>query len=90
VVERIAHERSRVKIVCLEDLVPEDHLLRKIEKAVDFDEIYPMVEGYYSQDVGRRAVDPVVLVKIVLIWHLFGIRSLRQTLREITINLAYR
>jgi len=88
--KRIADERHEVKIVCLEDLVPEDHLLRKVEKAVDFNEIYPMVEEYYCEDDGRPAVDPVVLVKIVLIWHLFGIRSLRQTLKDIAVNLAYR
>ena len=88
--ERILDERRETKIVCLEDLVPDDHLLRKIEKAVDFEEIYPMVEKYYCGDNGRPAVDPVVLVKIVLIWHLFGIRSLRQTLKEIAVNLAYR
>lgn len=88
--ERAIDERQETKTVCLEDLVPGDHLLRKIERAVDFEEIYPMVEGYYCEDNGRPAVDPVVLVKIVLIWHLFGIRSLRQTLKEIAVNLAFR
>jgi len=88
--ERSADERTAAKIVCLEDLVPGDHLLRKIEKAVNFDDIYPMVEPYYCEDNGRPAVDPVVLVKIVLIWHLFGLRSLRQTLKEVAVNLAYR
>ena len=88
--ERSLDERRDTKIVCLEDLVPKDHLLRKIERAVDFDEIYPMVGEYYCEDNGRPAIDPVVLVKIVLIWHLFGIRSLRQTLKDITVNLAFR
>jgi len=88
--ERVTDARQETKIVCLEEMVPEDHLLRKVEKAVDFEEIYPMVEKYYCEDNGRPAVDPVVLVKIVLIWHLFGIRSLRQTLKEIAVNLAYR
>ncbi len=82
--------RSEIKIVSIEDLVPQGHLLRKIDRAVDFDEIYPMVEQYYCEDNGRPAVDPVVLVKIVMIWHLFGIRSLRQTLKEVTVNMAYR
>ena len=82
--------RMETKIVCLEDLVPEDHLLRKIEKAVDFGEIYPMVEEYYCEDNSRPAVDPVVLVKIMLIWHLFGIRTLRQTHKDVAVNLAYR
>ena len=88
--ERSANERNEIKILCIEDLVPQEHILRKIEKAVDFEEIYPMVEPYYCEDNGRPAVDPVVLVKIVLIWHMFGLPSLRQTLKEIAVNLAYR
>ena len=88
--ERNVDLRNEIKILCIEDLVPQDHLLRRIEKAIDFDEIYPMVERYYCEDNGRPAADPVVLVKIVLIWHIFGLRSLRQTLKEITVNLAYR
>jgi len=88
--ERNADARNEIKFFCIEDLVPKEHLLRKIEKAVDFNEIYPMVEPYYCEDNGRPAVDPVMLVKIVMIWHLFGLRSLRQTLKEIKVNLAYR
>jgi len=90
VLERIEDERRDAKVVCLDDVVPKDHLLRKIDKAVDWSEIYPMVEKYYCADNGRPAVDPVVLVKIVLIQHLFGIRSLRQTIQEIAVNMAYR
>jgi len=88
--EKKESKRGEVKVVCLEDLVPKDHLLRKIEKAVDFDDIYRMTEKYYCEDNGRPAVDPVILVKIVLIQHLFGLRSLRQTVKEIQVNIAYR
>ena len=88
--KRDSDARHEIKFCCIEDLVPQDHLLREIEAAVDFEEIYPMVEGYYCEDNGRPAVDPIVLIKIVMIWHLFGLRSLRQTLREIAVNLAYR
>jgi len=90
VLERIAGARNEIKILCIEDLVPEDHLLRKIERAVNWEDIYPMTEQYYCADNGRPAVDSVVLVKIVLVWHLYGIRSLRQTLKEVAVNLAYR
>jgi transposase len=48
------------------------------------------VEPYYCEDNGRPCVDPVVLVKIVLLQHLFGISSLRKTIGEITVNVAYR
>ena len=88
--ERVDDERNDIRFVCLEELVPHDHLLRKIEKAVDFNEIYPMVEPYYCHDNGRPAVDPVLLVKMVLIQHLFGIRSLRQTVKDIDMHIAYR
>jgi Transposase domain (DUF772). len=52
------------------------------------DRVYDFVEHLYSADKGRPAVDPVMLVKIVLIQHLFGIRSLRQTVKEIEMNIA--
>jgi transposase len=82
--------RTQVQITCLDSLVPSDHLLRKIEKAVDFEQIYPMVEHLYCEDNGRPSIDPLVLVKMVLIQHLFGIKSLRQTVKEIDMNIAYR
>lgn len=88
--ERAQNLRNNLHIVDLEGLVPQDHLLRKIDKVVGFDRIYDLVEHLYCQDNGRPAVDPVVLVKIVLIQHLFGIKSLRQTIKEIDMNIAYR
>jgi transposase len=88
--ERQSDARDEIIFACLEELVPREHLLRKIEKAVDFNEIYPKVERYYCDANGRPAADPVMLIKMVLIQHLFGIRSLRQTVKEIEVNLAYR
>ena len=71
-------------------LAPKDHLLRKIDAAVDFTHIYELVEDLYCEDNGRPGCDPVVLFKLVLIRHLFGIRSLRQTMRDAEVNVAYR
>ncbi len=88
--ERSENKRREVQMFDLEALVPKNHLVRKIDKAVNFEEIYPMVEKYYCQDNGRPAVDPVVLVKMVLLQHLFGISSLRKTVEEINVNVAYR
>ena len=79
-----------VQIVALDDLVPKDHLLRKVDAAVDFEFIYDLVEDKYSADNGRPSIDPVVLFKIALIQYLFGIKSMRQTIKEIEVNLAYR
>jgi len=47
------------------------------------------VEDKYSKDTGRPSIEPVVLIKIVLIQYLFGIRSMRQTIKEIETNVAY-
>lgn len=75
--------------ISLDTLVPKNHLVRKIDKSLSFDFIYPIVESTYST-IGRPSVDPVVLVNLVFIQYLFGIRSMRQTIKEIETNLAYR
>ena len=82
--------RREAVIVDLDMLVPKDHLLRKIEKVMDYDWLYERLEGYYCHNNGRPGTDPVVLIKMVLLQHLFGIPSLRQTYREVQVNLAYR
>ncbi len=83
-------ERGVFEIVDTESLVPAEHLLRKIDGAVDFNRIYDMVEPLYCQDNGRPSVDPVVLFKMVLIQHLYGLSSLRRTAGEVSLNVAYR
>lgn len=82
--------RGQVKVVDIEGLVPGDHLLRKIDRVVEYERVYGMVEHLYSEDNGRPACDPVVLVKMALLQHIYGIRSLRQTVAEINMNIAYR
>ena len=57
---------------------------------MDFTHIYDLVEDLYCADNGRPSVDPVVLFKMVLIQHLYGIPSLRRTVEEINMNIAYR
>ena len=81
--------RNDGAIVSLDELVPKFHLLRKIDRSIDWKKIYPIVEGKYSK-IGRPSVDPVVLVKMVLLQHIYGIRSLRQTVAKIEVNVAYR
>jgi transposase len=74
----------------MDDLVPQDHLLRLIDKAIDWSFIYELVEEKYCPDNGRPSIDPVVLIKIPLIQYLYGIRSMRQTIKEIEVNVAYK
>ena len=82
--------RKQMQIVCIDDLVPQDHLLRIIDKAIDWKFIYELVEDKYSLDMGRPSLDPVTLIKIPLIQYLYGIKSMRQTIKEIEVNMAYR
>lgn len=83
--------QGQIHMLCIDDLVPENHILRDIDKAIDFSFIYDEVEGMYSDfDGGRPGIDPVSLFKIVMIQYLFGIRSMRQTIKEIEVNTAYR
>ena len=82
--------RKEAVVTDLEALVPKDHLLRKVEKVMDYEWLYEKLDPYYCHDNGRPSIDPIVLIKMALIQHLFGIPSLRQTYREIIVNLAYR
>ena len=88
--ERGKMERGVFEIVDTESLVPPKHLLRKIDAAVDFTRIYDMVEPLYCLDNGRPSTDPVVLFKMVLIQHLYGLPSLRRTAEEVSANMCYR
>jgi len=76
-------KQHALEMVTLEELVPSDHLLRKIARHVDFEFIRPATQQLYSADNGRPAVDSVMLFKMLFIGYLFGVRSERQLIREI-------
>jgi transposase len=82
--------RDALQMIDVDSLVPKDHLVRKIDRVIDFEFVRDLVKDLYSEDTGRPSVDPVVLVKIVFLQFLFGIRSMRQTIKEIEVNVAYR
>ncbi len=79
-----------MQFVDMEMLVPQDHLVRKIEHTIDFEFIREKVKHLYSEETGRPSIDPVVLFKMVFIQYMFGIKSMRQTVKEIEVNIAYR
>lgn len=79
-----------LEMVTLEELVPQDHLLRLIDRYICFDFIREKTTHLYCPDNGRPALDPELLFKILFIGYLFGIRSERQLMREIQVNVAYR
>ncbi len=87
-----AHDNKQIgmEFVSIEELVPKDHLLRKIQRVIDFEFIRAKNKDLYCADNGRPAVDPVVLFKMLLLGYLYGVRSERQLVRDIQVNVAYR
>lgn len=61
--------RRDIVIIDIDALVPKDHLLRKIEKVMDYDWLYEGLDPYYCHENGRPGTDPVVLIKMVLTQH---------------------
>lgn len=83
-------EQTALEMVTLESLVPKDHLLRKIDAVIDFSFIHDLVSDLYCPDNGRPPLDPTLMFKALFIGYLFGVRSERQLVREIEVNVAYR
>jgi transposase len=83
-------KREQMLMFCMDDMVPQNHMLRAIDKAIDWTFIYDLVEDKYCMDNGRPSMDPVMLIKIPFIQYLYGIKSMRQTIKEIEVNVAYR
>ena len=71
------------------DLVPEDHMLKLIDKHIDFSFIRPMVEHLYSAR-GRTSVDPEIMVRMMLVGYLFGIESERRLCQDVAMHIGYR
>ena len=73
----------------LDDVVPQDHLLRDIDQLLDFTELREHLAPYYSH-TGRPSVDPELMIRMMLIGYCLGIRSDRLLCEEVKLNLAYR
>ena len=87
---RTEGKQLRLHTITIEDLVPEDHFLRKLERHIDFSFIYHDIAGCYSEKTGRPSIDPIILIKYLLIGFLYGIESERRLEQEIRVNVAYR
>lgn len=73
----------------LDGHVPEDHLLRSIDRFVDLSELRRMLAPFYSS-TGRPSVDPELMIRMLIVGYCFGIRSERRLCEEVHLNLAYR
>ena len=87
----MGHRENQIEIVMMDigELIPEYHLLKRIEKTISFAFIYELMKPYYS-DRGRPSIDPVSIIKMLLIGYLYGIKSERRLVEEIQLNIGYR
>ncbi len=73
----------------LEEVVPEDHLVRAIAAVLDLSWVYAELAPYYSR-FGRPSLDPVLMIRMLIVGYVFAIRSERALCRDVRVNLAYR
>ena len=74
---------------CLEDRVPADHLLRKIDRFLDLSTLRQGLTSFYSP-IGRPSIDPELMIRMLVVGYCLGIRSERRLCEEVDLNLAYR
>lgn len=73
----------------LEEHVPQNHLLRGIDRFLDLGDLRQHLAPYYSH-TGRPSIDPELMIRMLLVGYCFGIRSERRLCEEVHLNLAYR
>ena len=73
----------------LGDAVPEDHMVRKIDAALDLSWLRSELAPHYSS-MGRPSIDPELMIRMLVVGYVFAIRSERLICREVQVNLAYR
>ena len=74
---------------CLDDHVPDDHLLRRIDRFLDLEAVRAELKPFYSM-IGRPSIDPELMMRMLIVGYSLGIRSERRLCEEVHLNLAYR
>jgi transposase len=74
---------------CLDEAVPDDHPVRAIAAVLDLSWVYSELAPYYSK-IGRPSIDPVLMIRMLIVGYVFAIRSERRICAEVQVNLAYR
>ena len=72
----------------LDAVVPEDHLVRKVAAVLDLSWVHDELAPHYSA-IGRPSIDPVLMIRMLIIGYVFAIRSERALCREVQVNLAF-
>lgn len=83
-------KQEKMDLVILEQMIPEDHLLRRIDRTVDFGFIHELCAPLYCADNGRPAIDPEILFRMLFIGYLYGIKSEARLEEEVNYNIAYK
>jgi len=74
---------------CLEEVVPDDHQVRAIASVLDLSWVYGELSPHYPA-LGRPSIDPVLMIRMLIVGYVFAIRSERRLCSEVQVNLAYR
>ena len=88
--DRKTEEQKQYELVLLDELVPQDHFLRKVDAAVDFSFIHDLCKDLYCPDNGRPAIDPELLFKMLLLGYLYGIKSEVKLAQAVNENIAFK
>ena len=88
--DRKTQQQDQYEIVLLEELVPQDHFLRKVDTAVDFSFIHDMCKDLYCTDNGRPAIEPEMLFKMLLLGYLYDIKSEVKIAQAVNENIAFK
>src|SRR5215212_2133519 len=87
---RLNHDQGQLFYsFCLEEVIPDDHLVRSIAAVLDLSWVHAELAPHYS-DIGRPSIDPVLMIRMLIIGYVFAIRSERLLCREVKVNMAYR
>jgi transposase len=87
---RLSQDQERLFYsFCLDEAVPDDHLVRQIAGVLDLSWVHAELRRFYSR-MGRPSVDPELMIRMLIIGYVFAIRSERALCREVQVNLAYR
>ena len=82
-------QRSLFYSFCLDEVVPTDHRVREIAAVLDLSWVHTELAPHYSH-LGRPSIDPVLMIRMLIVAYVFAIRSERLLCREVQVNLAYR
>jgi transposase len=87
---RLNHDQGQLFYsFCLEEVVPDDHLVREIAAVLDLSWVHAELAPHYP-NIGRPSIDPALMIRMLIVGYVFAIRSERLLCREVKVNLAYR